>query len=34
MIPTQNLIGMRHLFDAAEHGINNVFGIKEPAPRR
>ena len=32
-VPGQNMIGFRHLFDAAEHGINQVFGIKEPPPR-
>jgi hypothetical protein len=29
MIPFQNLIGMRHLFDAAEHGLNYSLGVRE-----
>jgi hypothetical protein len=33
-VPWQNMIGFRHLFDAAEHGINQLMGIREPPPRR
>lgn len=29
MLPFQNLIGVRHLFDAAEHGLNQSLGVPE-----
>jgi hypothetical protein len=32
MIPLQNLIGVRHLFDAAEQGINHALGVPEKKP--
>lgn len=32
MIPLQNLIGVRHLFDAAEQGINHAFGVPDKKP--
>jgi hypothetical protein len=29
MTPYQNLIGLRHLFDQAEHGLNQALGVPE-----
>jgi hypothetical protein len=31
MVPFQNLIGVRHLFDLAEHGLNQSLGVHETA---
>lgn len=32
MIPLQNLIGLRHLFDAAEAGLNQALGVPDKKP--
>lgn len=32
MIPLQNLIGLRHIFDAAEQGINHALGVPDKKP--
>lgn len=32
MIPLQNLIGIRHIFDAAETGINHALGVPDKKP--